>query len=301
MKKFVVFVAVVFSIALAQSVLAASGLIKVSDHVYSYADVKEPSPLHSFGANAGVIVTDAGLIVVDTLISAKEAQRFIADIKAISNKPVKYVINTHFHLDHTFGNSEFKKMGAAIIAQERDKAALAQKGEETLKNAAAFGLTPEAMQGTEIALPTLSFRDMMTIDLGGVEVQLMYGGPSHSAGSILVYLPGEKVMFAGDILFTDVHPYMADGEILEWLAALDFIQTLGEITIIPGHGPLSGKKDVVDMKAYLLTFDQKAKELVAQSSDVDKMAADLKTALPTRSRLEWAIGTNIKAKYLPAK
>lgn len=301
MKKSIVFGAVICFMAVTQSALAGTGLIKVSEHVYAYADIKNTGPANSFGANAGVIVTDSGLIVVDTLISAKEARRFIADIRAISDKPIKYVINTHFHLDHTFGNSEFAKLGAAIIAQDSDKEALAKKGAETLKNAGSFGLIPEDLLGTEIALPSITFSNRMTLDLGGIEVQLLYGGPSHSDGSILVILPGEKVMFAGDILFTDVHPYMADGNIADWVAALDYMQSLGEITIVPGHGPLSGRQDAADMKAYLLTFDQKAKELAAQSGDAEKIAAELMAALPKRSRLEWAIGANLKARYLPAK
>ena len=88
------------------------GLEKIADNVYSYVDIKNGTPQKSFGANAGIIIGEDGIVVIDTLVSSKEAMRFIKDIRAVSDKPIKYVINTHYHLDHTFGNSEFVKLGA---------------------------------------------------------------------------------------------------------------------------------------------------------------------------------------------
>lgn len=84
----------------APSAFADDGLTKISDGVYSYVDSKDPSPAHSFGANARIVIGKDGIVVVDTLISAKEAQRFIKDIRAVSDKPIRYVVNTHDHLDH---------------------------------------------------------------------------------------------------------------------------------------------------------------------------------------------------------
>ena len=111
----------------------AQGLTKVADGVYSYADIKNSSPANSFGANAGIIIGKDGIIVIDTLVSAKEAKRFIRDIKAISKKPIKYVVNTHYHLDHTFGNSEFKKPSAVIISQVKDTEKMKKKAKPSLR------------------------------------------------------------------------------------------------------------------------------------------------------------------------
>jgi len=299
MQKTIVNLVVLFTFVVLQPKASFAALIKVSDHVYSYADTKDPSPANSFGANAGVIVTDEGLIVIDTLISAKEAQRFIADIKEISNQPFKYAVNTHYHLDHSFGNAEFKKLGAVIISQEKDRGALAEKGEEILKDASTYGLTPEEMEGTEIAVPSLSFEKAVSIELGGVLVKLIYAGPSHSKGSLMVYVPQEKVLFAGDILFTDYHPYMADGVVAGWLTVLDYISTLDVTAIVPGHGPLSTQKDIADMKDYLLAFDTKARELAKKKATPEELAVELKAALPVRSWLDWVIAVNLKALYLP--
>jgi glyoxylase-like metal-dependent hydrolase (beta-lactamase superfamily II) len=281
-----------------QNVLAAQGLTKIADNVYSYVDTKKMSPQNSFGANAGIVIGRDGIIVIDTLISAKEAKRFIKDIRAVSDKPIRYVVNTHYHLDHTFGNSEFEKLGAIIISHTIDKVSLQIKGEGSLKNAATFGLTEQDMEGTKIAAPTVTFNGTMEIDLGDRKVELLYKRASHTDGSILVYLPDTKVLFTGDILFTGYHPYMADGDIKGWIETLDDILKMNVDAIIPGHGPISGKKDIADMKEYIIAFDKKAAELCAKSADVDYIVSEIKKSLPLRAEGDGLIKANIQGKYL---
>jgi len=276
---------------------AFAELTKVADNVYSYVGVKNASPLNSFGANAGIVVGSDGVLVIDTLVSAKEAQRFIADIRKITDKPIKYVVNTHYHLDHAFGNSEFAKLGAMIIATDADRRNLAQYGEETLKGAGNFGLTAQDMEGTSIVLPDITFRDKMTIHLGDETVELIYVMPSHTTGSVLTYIPRHKMLFAGDILFTDFHPYMADCDVKGWIESLDFIDKMDVETIIPGHGPLSTKKDVKEIRDYLRTFDMIALKMVAKGKDAEAIAAKLAKELPQRSQNEWTILRNVNAKY----
>jgi cyclase len=289
---------VVFFIFSGHTAFAQGGLKKIADGVFAYADVKNGSPKNSYGANAGIIIDKDGIVVVDTLISAKEARRFIKDIRAISAKPVKLVIDTHYHLDHVFGNSEFARLGAMIVAHTADNVTLRSRGEYVLKNAGNFGLSKDDMQGTELAYPALAFNDRMEIHLGSKKINLIFTGSSHSEGSILVYLPDSKVLFTGDILFADRHPYMGDADVDGWIKTLDFIMGMDVATIIPGHGPISSKKDIADMKNYLTIFDKRAKELCMQSNDPDAIAAEMKKALPARSENENFIKVNIQMKYL---
>jgi glyoxylase-like metal-dependent hydrolase (beta-lactamase superfamily II) len=260
--------------------------------------VKDASPATSFAANAGIVIGRDGVLVVDTLISAKEGERFLADIRKVTSKPIRYVVNTHTHLDHAFGNCVFAKLGATIISHDADRALLEKVGEATLKNIANFGLKPEDMAGTEIVYPTLTFSDRLTIDLGGETVELIRTAPSHTAGSVVVYLPARKLLFAGDILFNDFHPFLADGDIPGWTRTIDALLAMDVERIIPGHGPLSTKKDLVDMKEYLLLFDAKARELSATSQDADAVAVEMRKILPKRSMAEWMIGFNLKSRYL---
>jgi cyclase len=276
----------------------AGGLTKIADGVYSYVDSKDPSPAHSFGANAGIIIGRDGIVVVDTLISAKEAKRFIKDIRAVSDKPIRYVVNTHDHLDHVLGNSEFAKLGTTIVAQAETKAAMVKNGAGLLQRAKYFGLSDEAMSGTTVVVPSLTFSDSMEIDLGDRKIEVVHAGPSHTGGSSLVYVPDSKTLFAGDILFTNYHPNMRDGDIQGWVKALALIASMDVANIIPGHGPLSTEKDVADMKNYLIAFDAKVKELLGKSGDPDYIASEVKKALPARQYFDMFIASNIKALYM---
>ncbi|MDA8338045.1 MAG: MBL fold metallo-hydrolase [Nitrospiraceae bacterium] len=211
---------------------------------------------------------------------------------------MRYVVNTHYHLDHTFGNADFKRLGAAIISHTNDSKNLKTHGETALKNAKNYGLTEKDMKGTRIAYPALAFTDRMEIDLGDQKVELIYIRPSHTDGSILVYLPDKKILFAGDILFTNYHPFLGEGNIEEWVKVLDYIMTMDAEKIIPGHGPVSSKKDIEEMKDYLIAFDKKAKELAAKSDNAEYIASEIKKSLPQRPEGAGLILWNIQMKYL---
>lgn len=298
LKKIVLILAIIVTFCCGIAASANAGLTKIADGVFSYVDEKKPTPETSFGANAGIIVGKDGIVVIDTLISAKEAQRFIRDIRAVSDKPIRYVVNTHDHLDHVLGNSEFVKLGATIIAQTDTKAAILKNGAALLQRAKYYGLSDEAMSGTTVAAPSLTFSDAMEIDLGDKKIELLHAGPSHTAGSSIVYIPDSRVLFAGDVLFTNYHPNMRDGDIQGWVKVLDRILSMDVVSIVPGHGPLSTKKDIQDMKEYLLIFDAKAKELAAKSNDPDYIAAEVKKAVPNRQYFDIFIVSNIKELYL---
>lgn len=292
-----VFVFISF-LTLGQNTFAQEGLTKIADNVYSYVDIKGATPQNSFGANAGIIVGKDGIVVIDTLVSAKEAKRFIADIKKVSDKPIKYVVNTHYHLDHSFGNAEFEKLGAVIISHTKDEQNSRKNGEPTLKDAKAFGLTENDMEGTVLSYPSLTFNDKMEINFGDQKIELIYPGSSHTSGSIIVNLPDKKILFAGDALFTGYHPFIAEGDIKSWDKALDYIMKMDVETIIPGHGPISNKKDVTDMKSYLAAFDKNAKRLSAKSKDIEYVFSEIKKVLPARAEGEWLIKANLQMKYL---
>lgn len=277
---------------------AAERLTLITENVYAYVDTRNGSPKNSFGANAGIIIGADGIVVVDAMASAKEAKRFIRDIQAISRKPIKYLINTHYHFDHALGNSEFVKIGAVAVAQENASTAMEKTAKETLRNITAYGLTAEDMEGTEASYPTIIYGDRMTIDMGGEKVELIHSRYAHTDGDTLVYLPTKKTLFVGDILFTDYHPFLAEGNIGEWAKELDDIKAMDVEKIIPGHGPLSTKRDLDDMKAYIVKFDQKAKELASQLDDIQKITAAIQNALPSRPEGAWTIPANIRMKYV---
>lgn len=299
MKSRAFFSVVIITLLFVQS--AGAELTKLADNVYSYVGVKDASPANSFAANAGIVIGRDGVMVIDTLISAKEGHRLLADISKVTNKPIRYVVNTHTHLDHALGNSVFAQLGATIIAHEADKGMLAAMGTEMISKAGTYGLKAEDMAGTVISLPTLTFTDRISINLGGEEIQLIHNAPSHTTGSLMVYLPAKKIIFTGDILFTDFHPFLADGDFSGWAKNLESLLAMDIKQIVPGHGPLSSKKDVLDMKEYLELFDHKARELASGTQDADAIAARLLEILPKRSMAPWMVALNVKSRYLGKK
>ncbi len=289
----------VFACLLTPSPAAAqTGLTKIAAGVYAYADVKNMSPANSFGANAGVIIGRDAILVVDTLVSAREADRLIKDIKAVSSLPVKYAVNTHWHLDHAFGNCRFAERGAAVIAHDSEKDKLTLHAPAALNKPQTYGMTAQDFAGTTVAAPVITFTDRMAVDLGGQRVELIHVAPSHSPGSILVYLPDKKILFAGDVLFTGYHAFAGEGDIDGWLKTLNYILDMDVALIIPGHGPVSSKNDVIAMKEYLTILDTKAKELCATSDDVAHITAELLKALPPRAEGAHLVQGNIIYKYL---
>ncbi len=157
------------------------------------------------------------------------------------------------------------------------------------------------MIGTSIVYPELTFNSIMELDTGIQNVKLIYLNHAHTDGSIIVYLPEQKILFTGDILFTGYHPFMADGDIDEWVKVLDYILTMDVDTIIPGHGPVSGKQDIIDMKKYIIAFDKKAKELASESDNLEYIVSEIKKAVPERPEGNMLIPANIQMKYLKRK
>ena len=232
------------------------------------------------------------------MISAREAKKFIRDIRAVSAKPIKYVVNTHMHLDHTFGNCEFVMLGATIVASADGKQEMKPYAGAALKNVSAYGLSEKDMEGTELCYPSITFEMKMEIDLGDRTVELVHPGRSHTEGSILIFVPDQKELYAGDILFTNYHPNLIYADIDGWVKALDFILAMDAAAIVPGHGPVSGKKDVEDMKNYLVLFDKKAKELTAKSGDLPYIISEMRKVLPARAELDMMIDANVQMRYL---
>ena len=287
--------------ARAQDAPAPAHLSKITDSVYAYVDVPAGTPGNAMCANVGVVIGRDAVLVVDTLTSAKEAGLLVENIKQITDKPIRYVVNTHYHLDHTLGNCVFKDLGAVIISQARTREAALASGDAILQNPAAFGFPEDYWEGTRAAAADLAFTQDLEIDLGGLTAIVQYPGqPTHSPGNSIVRVPSEGVVFTGDILFTNFHPYLGEGDLAGWDKALDMIAALDEKTIIPGHGPVSGAADIAALKAYLPFFDANARELQATMDDPAAIVAEMLKRLPQLEGGDFIVGMNIQTRYMPA-
>jgi glyoxylase-like metal-dependent hydrolase (beta-lactamase superfamily II) len=276
----------------------AGGLTKIAENVFAYVGEPDAGPKRSFAANAGLVIGDDCVLVVDTLLTAKEGRRLFADIRKITAKPIRFVVNTHFHRDHTLGNSVFAGLGAVIVSHSLERESMLAEAPKTLAGLRQLGLGEADLRDTAVTVPHVTFSERMTIHLGKQVVELIHLGPSHTAGSSVVYLPRQKVLFAGDILFTNFHPFLGSADLLGWKRALEAVEAMDVVAIVPGHGPLSTKKDVDELREYLAIFDAKGKEVAAREKDPLKAAAELEQALPRRAQGRHLIERNLRLKYL---
>jgi glyoxylase-like metal-dependent hydrolase (beta-lactamase superfamily II) len=200
--------------------------------------------LEGEGGNIGVSAGDDGVFVIDDQFAPLTA-RILAAIKAISDKPVRFLINTHWHFDHTGGNENFGKAGVVIVAQDNVKKRLATKTAiEFFKSA--YGPTAAA------GLPVITFRDTVTFHLNGDEATAIHVPNAHTDGDSIIHFRAGNVVHMGDTYFNGLYPFIdtgTNGSVKGMIAAADRALAITDDTskIIPGHGPLSNK---AELKAY---------------------------------------------------
>ncbi len=215
------------------------------------------------GANPGFIVTEEGTIVVDTPQVPAEARALRAEIERISGgKPILYVVNTDHHRGHILGNQWFQP--APVIAH--DVAWNHMKGyTENFKQRvyASFKRYPEIqaqLADLEIIRPTLTFSRRVYLFRGGREVRIIWVG-GHTPATSVVWLPAERILFAGDAVWVDQHPYMGQANSKEWLEGLTYIRRLNPEYIIPGHGPVCGREATEQISEYIRHLRSRVRSL----------------------------------------
>src|SRR4051812_45330333 len=205
--------------------------------------------LEGEGGNIGVSVGDDGVFVIDDQFAPLTA-RILAAIKTISDKPVRFVINTHWHFDHTGGNENFGKTGVTIVAHDNVRKRLATKTPiEFFKSA--YGPTPAA------GLPVLTFKDTVTFHLNGDEAMAIHAPNAHTDGDSIIHFKNVNVVHMGDTYFNGLYPFIdtgTRGSVKGMIAAADRALQITDDTsrIIPGHGPLSNKAELREYRAMLV-------------------------------------------------
>jgi cyclase len=227
-------------------------LVEIADSVYAY---EQPNGGWCVN-NAGVLVDDAGVVVIDTVATEKRAHLLRESVDGLARGSRRIVVNTHAHGDHTFGNFVFGQQ-ATLIAHERAREDMAATG------LALTGLWPETDWGQiDITLPSVTVNDDLTLHLGDRIARLIHVGPAHTTGDIVVWLPAERVLFAGDVLMSQVTPFNLFGSVEGGLAAIEKLRSLRPEVVVCGHGPVAGP-EVLDTCADYLRWIQR---MAAQAS-----------------------------------
>jgi cyclase len=279
---------------------------KIADGVWAAV----AAPAYKVNCNTAIIENDDGLMVVDTHSKPSAAKVIVERLRQMSSKPVRYVVNTHFHWDHWHGNEVYPQAypHAEIVTNAITREAMVRKGLKRIQDhvrqvpaeihkleadvAAARGDARtklendlrlaraylEEVKALKPALPTMAFEQTMKLYRRDREIQLLHLGRAHTEGDVFVYLPKEKVVITGDAMIGWT-PYMGDGYPEDWAGTLDRLAALDFTQIIMGHGDPCGRDWLEVFRAYVHDMVEAVRREVAAGATLDEVKQRVPTAL----------------------
>ena len=236
---------------------------KITDKIYM---------LEGEGGNIGVLIGNDGIVIIDDQF-APLSEKIRTALKTLSDKPVRFVINTHFHGDHVGGNENFGGQGAIIVAQENSR--LRMTSDEFMAT-----INNQKKAAPYDALPKVTFNESVTLHLNGETVQVFHVTNAHTDGDAIIYFKASNVFHGGDVFVRYGLPYIDQprgGTIDGMIKGLDELlnRANDSSAIIPGHGKLAGKKDVLEFKNMLVTVRDRIAKAIKEGKTVDEiMKAD---------------------------
>jgi cyclase len=296
-----------------------------------YARIARPDD-DSVVSNSGFVILDRSVLVFDTHYTPEAGLALLTKIRSITPKPVRFVVNSHYHADHTHGNQAFPgssqiigTVAARRDALQKDSAALKralnasqeqikklQKDLSEATDAAARARTAaqirtrreliEGISSMKVLPPVIAVEDKLIVRDGKREVELFSLGGGHTDGDLILYLPSEKIIFAGDIFFNAALPNTQDACILDWMKTLSALAQLGATKFIPGHGSIGAKSDVLAFLAYFDELKRMVEPAVMRGDTVDQVIRD--TRVPDKYssyRFQQFFSANVQQMYTELK
>jgi glyoxylase-like metal-dependent hydrolase (beta-lactamase superfamily II) len=235
--------------------------------------------------NAGFIVTTEGVIVVDALASPREGEALLRVIRRVTSQPVRWLILTHHHPDHTFGAIVFTRAGAKVMAHPDRRTLASEGGEDALVADWVRVMGLDAMRGFAFAeTPDRPVTTADTLRLGGRTIVVSHPAAGHTPGDLMVWLPRERVLFAGDLLVEDGVTMVVDGSARALTKALDAIDRLSPRIVVPGHGAIPRRPAalVARTRTYIEGLAADMRQAVEHGVPMNRAMATLPPADPDR-------------------
>ena len=219
--------------------------VQVAPNTYFIKGLAEmgSSKNQNFISNAGFVVTPKGVVVVDALGSPALAQKLIQEVKKVTPQKIVAVIVTHYHADHVYGLQEFKKIGAKIYAQQDGMNYIASDTAKQRLIASRVDFAPWVNENTKLISADVWIDKEYKLTVGGVQFLISRVGPAHAPEDLVIFLPSEKVLFVGDLVFRGRIPYVGNADSKGWLLALDRFDQFKIEVLIPGHGAYSSRPE----------------------------------------------------------
>jgi glyoxylase-like metal-dependent hydrolase (beta-lactamase superfamily II) len=258
---------------------------KLSDNAYAYTAEGDP--------NTGVVIGDDAVLVVDTQATPVMAGDVIRRIREVTDKPIKYVVMSHYHAVRVLGASAY---GAQeIIASQDTRDLIVERGAQDMKSE--IERFPRLFRAVEtipgLTWPTLTFVGKMTLWLGKLEVQLLQLGRGHTKGDTVVWLPQQKILFSGDLVEFGATPYAGDAYFQDWPATLDNLAALQPVALVPGRGdalttPQMVRAGLAGTKAFVSDLYASVKAGAAAGKNLNAIYKDAHAALKPKYG-QWVI------------
>ena len=242
------------------AVTAGTEIIELATGVYAR--------LHEGLTNAGVIVGDDGVLIIDSLRVPSFARDLIQDVRHLSDKPIRYVIDTHSHWDHSWGNEEFPDatiIGHANCRSEMlDLEALDRWREKVVGSNEPWS---QEAQSVRVTPPALTFETTLQLYFGGRRIDLRYLGRAHTSGDLFVHLPDDGLLFTGDVAQDGGVPYMQDGYILDWVQTDGRLLELDAERFMAGHGPVGERPALAEARDFITAFASATERAIEEGQD----------------------------------
>jgi cyclase len=230
------------------------------------------------GSNSVFLVTDAGVLVIDTREHPRAAQDYLARIRKVTDKPIKWVINSHFHGDHTYGNAAFQAAGATFVAQQETARIMKLvQPKEMARRQDYFKERNYDPNEVKLILPDVTFDNQMSIYLGGREIRLMYFGPGQQPGDTFVLFPRDRALFTPGAFTSHSMPNMAfTTSVDNWIQMLDKVAARKDYDVIlPAHGDVAHREDIKELQSMLADEYATVKAAVAKGMTLQQAQATL--------------------------
>ncbi|HYR89987.1 MAG TPA: MBL fold metallo-hydrolase [Terriglobia bacterium] len=229
-------------------------VVKIKDDLYVIHNDFVPG-------NVTALITNEGVVLVDDKFEVDSAN-VVAEVRKLTNQPIKYVINTHHHADHSGGNAKLQQMGVQVVTSEQAR--------------------ENMVEGKQPGLSNITFEKHAHIYLGGKNVEMYYFGRAHTNGDIVVHFPAQRTLAAGDMFtFGDATPQLIDysggGSAREWTKTLDGALQLDFDTVVPGHGVVTTKREMARFRDSTVTLRNRIHEMIVQKKTRDEIVKMLQT------------------------
>ena len=258
---------------------------KLSDNAYAYTAEGDP--------NTGVVIGDDAVMVIDTQATPVMAQDVIRRIREVTDKPIRYVVMSHYHAVRVLGASAYQAQH--VIASQDTRDLIAERGAQDMKSE--IERFPRLFQAVEtipgLTWPTLTFKGEMTLWLGSLEVKLMQVGRGHTKGDTIVWLPQQKILFSGDLVEFDATPYAGDAYFSDWPQTLDNLTAMKPLALVPGRGAALTTPEMVQAglagtRAFVSDLYASVKAGAAAGKDLRHIYKDTHAALKPKYG-QWVI------------